>query len=82
MKYLEDEPNHFHREDYYLAQIAVEIARSHAKNPKRIKLEDGLLKFGESKKDKKLGAKEKERQARQFFTLMLSVPSKRKLPDA
>lgn len=37
-----DEPT---RLEYYLAQIATEIHRSHVKNPKRIKIEDKILDF-------------------------------------
>lgn len=48
---MEASPGHFHREDYYLAQIACEIRRSFVKEPSKYHLKDFLLTFspGESK---------------------------------
>ena len=46
MAFLRDEVNSFHREDYYLAQIACEIRRVLAKNPKKYKITDFILPFG------------------------------------
>ena len=50
LKYLEKDINDFHREDYYLAQIATEIRRSYVKRPKSVRLKDMLLKFTSNKK--------------------------------
>lgn len=33
------------KEDYYRAQIAAEVARSHAKNPRNVKVTDFLIRF-------------------------------------
>lgn len=43
--YIAWEANAFHREDYYLAQIAQEVRRVLSKSPKKIKLDHFLLKF-------------------------------------
>lgn len=48
MMILKEEPNWFHREDFYMAQIAAEIRRVRGgfkKNPPRIKNTDCLIKF-------------------------------------
>jgi len=55
MEYLEQDVNGFHREDYFLANIAKEICQVRemfAKKPKSMKLEWFLQKFT-SKKEKK-----------------------------
>ncbi len=49
--YLEwDEFKRQKKLDYYLAQIAVEIERTRAKNPKKSKIEDKLIQFNTEKK--------------------------------
>ena len=40
-----------HREDYYLAAIAFQIARANSANPKALKSEDFLIKFKEKKEE-------------------------------
>lgn len=45
--YLDDEPNHFHRSDYYLAQIAQEVQRVLSKTPEKVLLENFLLSFSD-----------------------------------
>ena len=65
------EPNEFHREDGYFAQIAAWIARScSGKNWRSIREEDFILKF--SVKDKGEG-KKKGADARSFFNRLLSL---------
>ena len=45
--YLRDiEPNEFHREDWYAAQIAQEVCRTRVKKPSTIKTDRFILKFG------------------------------------
>jgi len=41
----------FHRENYYLAQIAAEVRRTNSRKPQSVKVEDFVLKFttGEQK---------------------------------
>lgn len=53
MIYLEEEINGFHREDYYLAQIAAEIRKGQVKNPKKVKVKDMILQFSIGRKQKK-----------------------------
>lgn len=43
--YLDMDVNAFHREDYYLAQIAAEVRRGRVKDPSRVRTEDLLIKF-------------------------------------
>jgi len=45
MEYLEQDLNAFHREDYFLAQIAQEIRRTVVKEPEEVKIETFLRKF-------------------------------------
>jgi hypothetical protein len=52
-EYLVLELNFFHREDYFLAQIAAEIRRSFVKNPSKVGIIDFLIKFVFGEKDKK-----------------------------
>jgi len=48
MEYLKQDVNAFHREDYFLANIAMHIRMAFAKDPKKVpKLERFLLKFTE-----------------------------------
>jgi hypothetical protein len=43
--YLEQDVNAFHREDYFLAQVAAEIRRTIVRKPQNVKVADLLLKF-------------------------------------
>jgi len=54
LKEIEDDDlTGFHRNDYFLAQIAAEIRRGIAKNPKSVKLKDFLMKFVRKEKSAK-----------------------------
>lgn len=46
IEYLDQDMNGFHRQDYFLAQIAYLLATSNAKNPKSIDFNSFLMKFG------------------------------------
>lgn len=50
--FLEWDLNAFHRQDYYLAQIAREVRAVLAKKPALVKLKDFILQFGSGKQDK------------------------------
>ena len=52
MHFFEIESNFFHREDYFLAQIAAEVRRGYVQNPNGVVLKPFLLKF-ESEQEKK-----------------------------
>jgi len=70
MAYLEMDLNAFHRENYYLAQIACIIAKVFGgKSSKSLKIDDFLLKFKTRKKKRKQVSKEDtiEMQKRRWF---------------
>jgi len=74
--YLDDDANRFHREDYFLAQIAAEIRRSFVKDPMSVKLSPFLLKFGKKEERKKLSIAESTKRAKAFFGGMFKFPKK------
>lgn len=78
MEYLERDANAFHRENYYWAQIAAEIRRSFCKNPKRVKVEDFLLKFKNKVMKKKITKKERTKIAKAFWSALTSMSFKPK----
>ena len=57
MAYLDQDTNVFHREDYYLANIAAEIRRTMSKNPAKVSIKSFLLKFTGGKKRKESAIK-------------------------
>jgi len=69
--YLNEEINSFHREDFYLAQIAAEIRRSWVKSPEKVGLKTFLLKFGNKSKPKKLSIEEKTRRSKRFWSRLV-----------
>jgi len=58
MEYLDNEDRKNSKQEYYLAQIALEVRRNWAKNPNSYKLDDFLFKV-----DKKPPVKTKEGEA-------------------
>lgn len=44
-RFMEIEVNEFHREDYFLAQVAAESRRAVSKHPRQVRVEDFLLRF-------------------------------------
>lgn len=52
MKYSEIDVNSFHRQDFYLAQIAAEVRRTIAKEPGSIHTKDFLMTFEVAPKEK------------------------------
>jgi hypothetical protein len=77
MHYLEQEINDFHREDYYLAQIAAEVRRAFSKDPKSVKLKDLLLEFHpEEKKTKPMSKKTRIQQSKNFWLALAGVQEK------
>ena len=51
--YLLEEPTRFHRDDHNFAMIAAEVRRVLAKNPRKIKTKDFLLRFESPRAKKK-----------------------------
>jgi len=72
--YLELEVGDFHREDYYLAQIAAEIRRGWAQHPKKVKTSDFLLNFGleESEED----FQQRNKKSKGFWFRALGIKGK------
>ena len=75
--YLDEDINRFHRQDYYLAQIAAEIRRSFVKNPVKIKISSFLMKFKGKEKVEKLSIKEKTKRAKAFWGVMMKFPKRK-----
>ena len=73
--YLELEMNSFHREDFYMAQLAAEIRRGYVKNPNKPKVEDFLITFGMKDVYKKT-VKEATRDSKSFWNSLLAVKGK------
>jgi hypothetical protein len=67
--YLEEEVNYFHREDYFWAQIALEIRRVLAKNPNKYQMKDFLVKFKSSKPEVKKPLTEEEKKQRTWKSM-------------
>jgi len=47
IEFLNKEEKNHSKQEYYLAQIAAEVRRGNAKNPRRVRVEDFLLEFKE-----------------------------------
>lgn len=67
--YLEQEPNMFHREDYYWARMIQLLQAQLVRNPNRIKFEDCLMKFEPATKT----GKSKAASAKSFFSKLLGM---------
>jgi len=63
LAYLDYDVNAFHREDWFLAQIAQEVRRLISNKPKKVRLNWFLLKFTNKKEKKRLTKAEKEKAA-------------------
>jgi len=75
MEYLEQEVNDFHREDYYLAQIAAEIRRQYAKDPGSITTQKMLIKFESKAPDERQATtpKDKTQNSKNFWLAIVGV---------
>ena len=84
-EYLERDANAFHREDFYLAQIAAEIRRSFVKNPKRVSIGDFILKFVNKVVRKgKMTKDERTKEAKSWWAALTSIsfkPKKKKMKE-
>ena len=77
--YLDADEDRFHREDYYLANIAAEIRRSYVKDPMKVKTDSFLMKFKKDRKSrKKLSIKERTKRAKVFWGAVLKFPKRKK----
>ena len=77
MEYFNQEINFFHREDYYLAQIATEIRRTIVKNPRTVKVKDFIIKFlRKDEKSLQKDAEEKTKQSKAFWLGAFGIKAK------
>ena len=71
IEYLEQDVNAFHREDWFLANIAREIRRTILKNPnKSLGWEEFLLKFSDQKEMEEKGKDKEKAMAKLKGTLL------------
>jgi hypothetical protein len=78
MEFLDREVTEgFHREDFFLAQIAAEVRRSYVKNPSKVSAKEFLLEFS-TKKPTPLNSEKRSKEAKYFFmrSLGLEKPAK------
>lgn len=76
IEYLEQDMNGFHREDYFLAQIAYMQAIANAKNPKSVKFDSFLMKFDRKKSQSQVSEEQvrfKMLQSRAVWGAVLGV---------
>lgn len=76
--YLDEEMNLFHREDFFLAQIATEIRRSFVKDPSKVKFKDFLIQFKKKVEPKKLSIEERSKRSKAFWGVTLDEKFKHK----
>ncbi len=75
------ETEEFHREDYYLAQIAADVTRPHLKKGRFVSIKDKLLKFTTSKQKGSPVMKDPEtkmQQSKNFWRGLLGLAGKGK----
>jgi len=80
LTYLELDLNLFHREDYYLAQIAAEIRRGNVKQPRQIRVKDFILEFKREKVRDTRGLSLEDRTSisKRFWKAVVGFTQKRK----
>lgn len=79
IEYLQQDVNAFHREDYFLANVARYIRMAFAKDPGKVpKLEHFLLRFTNKKIQKPLSRKEKAIQMKNQFLAWAGIKGKKK----
>jgi len=73
--YLDLDANAFHREDYFLANIAKAIMTGQVKKPEELKIEDFLLKFKTASNEApvQLTPEEKAAKSKAFWLQALGV---------
>lgn len=78
LEYLDWDVNAFHREDWFLAQIAQEIRRTISKDPEKVEVDDFLRKFVAKKVSKKLTRKEIAMQFKQRLLARFKIKTGKK----
>ena len=74
--FMEKDTNLFHRQDYYLAQIACEVRRGYVKTPKDVKFSDFLLKFKTERSEPKEDKTERLSRTKSFWLAATGVNRK------
>ena len=74
----EEETNGFHREDYYLANIAAEIRRSYVKDPEKVVMKSFLMKFKKREKKPKMTKEEATKRSKMFWGALLGRSGRKK----
>lgn len=73
----ESEARRVTKQDYYLAQIAAMVVAANSKNPKKVKIQDFILKVDDTKRpNRKLTKEERVARAKAFW---MRIP--KTLPD-
>jgi hypothetical protein len=77
--YLDEEPNFFHRGDYYLAMIAAEIRRANCTKPEKVKIKDFILDFGRGKEQDEttLDIEARSKLDKEFFMRVFGIKDKK-----
>lgn len=69
--FIDEEPNMFCKEDFYLAQIAAEIRKTIVKHPEKVSIKSFLMKFARKEKEKKKETKiEASKRMKSFFGIV------------
>lgn len=78
LAYLDWEINAFHREDWFLAQIAQEVRRTISKDPEKVKIEGFLRKFAAKRAPKKLTRREAATKFKQRLLARFGIKTGKK----
>jgi len=73
MKYLEQDVNDFHRQDYYFAALIMWFRKAFFKNSEDLTIKDNLIKFVNEPPSKPQTFGEKCKAAKRFFLGKLGV---------
>ncbi len=68
---MDIDANGFHREDYYLAQIACEVRRIVAKNPGEGTIKDFLIKFEKEEKKPVMSPETRTKMSKAFWYALI-----------
>lgn len=73
MEYLDREESQHDKMDYYLAQIAAEVRRSYVEKPKKVRIQDLMLKFEQPSPKKEMDLDSMTRSHKQFWFASLGL---------
>lgn len=78
LEYLDWDVNAFHRENWYLAQIAQEVRRTISKSPEKVEIDGFLRKFVIKKVSKKSTRKEAAEKSKRRWLSWAGIKNWRK----